>query len=101
MHSALSRKFAAGLMALTVAAGALGAAPRAGAASLTPAEAALIAGFGGLVVGGMIAEHSHRRHVAADSWELHVMRCENRYRTYDAESDTYVGYDGDLHRCRL
>lgn len=101
MQSTLARKFAAGLTGLAIAVGALGAAPRASAAGLTPTEAAVIAGFGGLVVGSMIAEHNHRRHIATDSWELHVMRCDARYRTYDPESDTYVGYDGDLHRCRL
>jgi hypothetical protein len=31
----------------------------------------------------------------------HVARCEAHYRSYDASSDTYLGYDGDYHRCRL
>lgn len=103
MQSTLTRKIAAGLMGLAIAAGALGSAPRASAAGLTPTEAAVIAGFGGFVVGSMIAErhHRHHRHVAVDRWELHVMRCEARYSTYDPVSDTFVGFDGDLHRCRL
>ncbi|MER8440615.1 BA14K family protein [Mesorhizobium sp. M1312] len=33
------------------------------------------------------------------SW--HVRRCLNRYQSYDPYSDTYVGYDGYRHRCRL
>ena len=30
----------------------------------------------------------------------HIRWCFNRYRSYDPRSDTYVGYDGDRHRCR-
>lgn len=100
MSNALPRKIAAVLIGASLVTGALGAAGRADAAGLTTAEAAVIAGFTGLVVGGMIAEHAHRHH-AHDTWEQHVRRCEARYVSYDAESDTYVGYDGRDHRCRL
>lgn len=31
----------------------------------------------------------------------HVARCEARFRSYDWRTDTYLGYDGDRHRCRL
>jgi len=31
----------------------------------------------------------------------HVARCEARYRSYDPGSDTYMGYDGERHYCRL
>ena len=31
----------------------------------------------------------------------HVSRCEARFRSYSAESDTYLGFDGDRHRCTL
>lgn len=31
----------------------------------------------------------------------HVSACESRYRTYDARSDTFIGYDGNAHPCRL
>lgn len=34
-------------------------------------------------------------------YSLHVERCEARFRSYDEETDTYLGYDGDRHRCRL
>lgn len=30
-----------------------------------------------------------------------IIRCEARYRSYDRFSDTYMGFDGDRHRCRL
>jgi BA14K-like protein len=32
---------------------------------------------------------------------MHIARCEARYRSYDPLSDTFVGYDGRRHRCRL
>ena len=31
----------------------------------------------------------------------HVARCEMRYRTYDPGTDTFMGYDGRPHYCRL
>jgi hypothetical protein len=36
---------------------------------------------------------------AADS--SHVARCDARYRSYDPASDTFLGYDGERHYCRL
>ena len=37
----------------------------------------------------------------SSSWARHVARCEDRYRSYSAVTDMYLGYDGDYHRCRL
>ena len=31
----------------------------------------------------------------------HVSLCEDRYRSYDRRSDTFLGYDGMRHDCRL
>ena len=31
----------------------------------------------------------------------HVGACENRYRSYDARTDTFLGHDGLRHACRL
>lgn len=31
----------------------------------------------------------------------HVAACSARYRSYDEETDMYLGYDGDWHLCRL
>jgi len=31
----------------------------------------------------------------------HEARCDARYRSYDPGSDTYMGYDGHRHYCRL
>lgn len=35
------------------------------------------------------------------AWEAHVARCEARYRSYDPRTDSFLGYDGDYHRCTL
>jgi hypothetical protein len=34
-------------------------------------------------------------------YNSHVAACEARYRSYNAETDMFLGYDGDYHRCRL
>lgn len=31
----------------------------------------------------------------------HVARCEARYRSYNPDTDMYLGYDGDYHYCEL
>jgi hypothetical protein len=36
-----------------------------------------------------------------DSYEAHVAACYSRYRSYDEETDTFLGFDGYRHRCRL
>ncbi len=33
-------------------------------------------------------------------YERHVKRCYASYRTYDKRSDTFIGYDGNEHKCR-
>ncbi|MBN9310645.1 BA14K family protein [Devosia sp.] len=35
------------------------------------------------------------------SYDSHVAACEAHYRSYNAETDMYVGYDGMRHRCML
>ena len=37
----------------------------------------------------------------AEIRRAHREACLNRYRTYDPRSDTFVGRNGRLHRCRL
>ncbi|MEE9375790.1 MAG: BA14K family protein [Rhizobiaceae bacterium] len=34
------------------------------------------------------------------SHKRHVKRCYAAYRTYDHRSDTFIGYDGNEHKCR-
>ena len=31
--------------------------------------------------------------------DAHVEYCLDRYRSYDVETDSFLGYDGDYHRC--
>lgn len=100
-------KITAGLLAAAIAATALGGAVQESrAGGLSPAEAAAIAGVGGLIVGGLIVGSAHRHHGhhhvgGGYGWNAHVARCAARYRSYDPYSDTYLGYDGYRHYCRL
>lgn len=57
------------------------------------AGAALAAGVIGLALGAMAAG-------ASRDGNSHVRRCMNRYRSYDPDTDTYIGRDGRAHRCR-
>jgi hypothetical protein len=35
------------------------------------------------------------------AWRVHVRNCENRYQTYDRDTDMYLGRDNRDHYCRL
>jgi hypothetical protein len=99
-----SRKFAAAALAAAVLVTGLGSVNPASASSLTPEQAAIIAGTGGFILGAMIEGSHHQQSrviYVEDSWDNHVSRCYARYRTYDESTDTYVGYDGYEHRCRM
>jgi hypothetical protein len=55
-----------------------------------------IAGIFGFALGSMIGgtiEHGGRTG--------HVAACEDHFRSYDRRTDTYLGYDGARHYCRL
>ncbi|MCR4268528.1 BA14K family protein [Nitratireductor sp. ZSWI3] len=104
----LNRTISAGLLAATVVVTALsGATTESRAGSLSPGEAAAIAGLGGFIVGGLIADSRNRYYGPAPvygrahAWDRHVARCYARYRSYDEYSDSYLGFDGYRHRCRL
>lgn len=57
-------------------------------------DAAIGAGVAtGLIVGGALAAQSRAQ---ADSA---VEYCMNRFRSYDPQSGTYLGYDGNRHPC--
>ncbi len=100
----ISRKFATAALAAAVLVTGLGSMNPASARSLSREEAAILAGTGGFILGALVAG-SHRNHhrviYVEDSWDSHVSRCFARYRTYDPHTDTYVGYDGYEHRCRM
>lgn len=55
--------------------------------------AAALFGFAAGAIAGAAAN------AAADN--SHVSRCEDQYRSYDARTDTYLGYDGRRHTCTL
>jgi len=69
-------------------------------------------GFGfGAILGGAIANSNNNNSGYSSGDRLigpvggssrsHVQACFSRYQSYDARSDTYLGYDGDRHRCNL
>lgn len=37
----------------------------------------------------------------ANGYDSHVQACYNRYRSYDERTNTFLGYDGIRHQCRL
>ncbi|MDB5531207.1 MAG: BA14K-like protein [Devosia sp.] len=62
-------------------------------------------GFGfGAILGSAIANSNNNDRVIGrvyNGGSSHVQACYARYRSYDANSDTYMGYDGYRHRCNL
>jgi hypothetical protein len=62
-------------------------------------------GFGfGAILGGILANGNNGRGVpiySGGSYSSHVDACYARYRSYDERSDSFMGYDGVRHRCRL
>ena len=59
------------------------------------AGAAIAAGVGAAVIGGIIASQAARPVAAPDA----VQYCLNRFRSYRPETGTYTGYDGCQHPC--
>lgn len=97
-------KVASSLLSITIAAGAIaGTVEQSAAKKFSNGEVAAIAGIGGFILGATIANGNrgpgYYGHYS--SWERHVDRCYARYNTYDHRTDTFVGYDGYEHRCRL
>jgi len=96
-----------GVAAVVAISAILGATQQSSAESLSPGEAAAIAGIGGFIIGAMVnSQPDYHGHYAggyhpASSWEAHVARCYARYRSYDHRTDTYRGFDGHYHYCRL
>ena len=68
-------------------------------------EDALIIGgavLGGVLLGSALTDDDYDGGYYDDDDDIddHVAYCLNRYRSYHVGSDTYLGYDGDRHRCR-
>jgi hypothetical protein len=45
--------------------------------------------------------YGHRFVGAGGVWRAHEAACYDSYKSYDARSDTYLGYDGYRHYCEL
>ena len=59
----------------------------------------------GAIVGGAIANSNNNsygnRVISGGSYSAHVNACYARYRSYDEETDSFLGFDGRRHRCNL
>ncbi|ANT52014.1 BA14K family protein [Mesorhizobium amorphae] len=99
------RTLVSGLIATTVAAATL-------AGTVQPSAAhghhhhreigiGIAAGVGGFVLGSLLSQQPRPVYVEDYGESRHVRRCLARYASYDPYSDTYVGYDGYRHYCRL
>ena len=100
----ITKKFTISILAALVFATGIGSMGSAQASGLSRGEAALLAGTGGFILGAIIGSehHRYRRHDRVIYIrDTHVERCLARYRTYDPRTDTYIGYDGYEHLCRL
>lgn len=60
----------------------------------------IAAGIFGFAIGAAIAG-SQARSGGGSGWANHVAACEDRYRSYNARTDMFLGYDGQYHRCNL
>lgn len=63
------------------------------------------AGIFGFIAGAAIASGINNSNDSGwngnGSYNSHVARCEARFRSYNARTDMYLGFDGDYHRCNL
>ena len=68
-----------------------------------PHLGSVAAGLFGLAIGAAIFSSMNRGgYVRYDSnFDDHVAACEARYRSYSAETDMFLGYDGKYHYCNL
>ncbi|PTE09341.1 BA14K family protein [Mesorhizobium helmanticense] len=60
----------------------------------------IAAGVGGFLLGTALAQ-PRTVYIEEEGGSWHVRRCLDRYQSYDPYTDTYVGYDGYRHYCRL
>ena len=99
----------AGAAALAIAVSGVAATP----SSADPAGAAIGAGLAGGILGFMagaaVAGAPHQHVYVEDGYDAgpdydvrdHVRACFHAYRSYDLDTDTYVGIDGYRHQCDL
>jgi hypothetical protein len=60
----------------------------------------------GALLGGALAYQNNYKYgwqpvYGGSSYQAHVNACYSRYRSYDEETDTFMGYDGVRRRCQL
>ncbi|CAN7235528.1 BA14K family protein [Devosia sp. LjRoot3] len=60
----------------------------------------------GAAIGSIIANGNNNTRggvvvYGGNNYDAHVQACYNRYRSYDEETDSFLGYDGIRHRCNL
>ena len=59
-------------------------------------------GFGGSLAAGLFGFAVGAALTGSPGYSSnHVSACENRYHSYNARTDTFLGYDGFRHACRL
>ncbi len=64
------------------------------------AATAGIIGFGaGALLGGALAQPRTQYRTYAGMPQAHVQWCQQRYRSYDVGTDTFLSYDGNRYRC--
>lgn len=63
-----------------------------------PNVGSVAAGIFGFAVGAAIVGSMNRND---DDFDDHVAACEAQYRSYNDETDMFLGYDGRYHRCNL
>jgi len=63
--------------------------------------AGIVGGFLGFAAGAAVAGAIANSRDRSYGYDSHVARCYDRYRSYDARTDTYLGYDGRRHYCNL
>jgi hypothetical protein len=57
--------------------------------------------FGAILGSALANSGDHGDRVVVRSGSDHVQACYAHFRSYDERSDSYLGYDGDRHRCML
>jgi hypothetical protein len=62
---------------------------------------AFVGGLFGFALGAAAASAANNNDNVVTYGSAHVRACEQRYRSYDARTDSYMGYDGYRHRCTL
>jgi hypothetical protein len=66
-----------------------------------PNLGSVAAGIFGFAVGAAIVGSMNRNADRYSGFDGHVAACEAQYRSYNAETDMFLGYDGQYHRCNL